>query len=63
MSAVTTDHRPYHELTIKAWALLSIASGLVFMLMFVFGQELLHAGDVVWSLLRYFAGPQCLNLI
>lgn len=47
----------YNKLYIKAWTLLSVTLGILLLGMFVFGPQLLAAGNSVWSLIRYLASP------
>lgn len=47
----------YNKLYIKAWTLLSVTVGLILLAMFVFGQDLLAIGRIVWDVIRYFASP------
>lgn len=47
----------YNPLAIKLWATLSIVLGLALFAMFVFGDSFLHAGKVVWDLLRWLFRP------
>ena len=54
MSHETPDFNP---LTVKAWTALSIVLSLFFFSLFLFGDHLLHAGNVAWDLLRYLARP------
>ena len=48
---------PYNSLYIKAWTALSIIVALILLSMFVLGSHFLHAGNIVWSLLRWLASP------
>ena len=50
MSDEQNDYSPGY---IMAWSILSVGIFLVLLGMFVFGNPLLHAGHVVWSLLRW----------
>lgn len=54
---MSTEQPPYSRLYIQAWTLLSIILGLVLLGMFLFGNTLLNAGHVVWSLIRWLARP------
>jgi hypothetical protein len=48
---------PYNRRYIQFWTGLSIFLGLVLLGMFFFGDALLHAGHIVWALLRWLASP------
>jgi hypothetical protein len=49
--------KPYDQLFINAWTILSaLVAGTVF-ITFVFGQPLLHTGHWIWDLIRYLASP------
>jgi hypothetical protein len=48
---------PYNPRYIQFWTGLSILLGLVLFGMFAFGDSLLHAGHIVWALLRWIASP------
>jgi hypothetical protein len=54
MSAETSAYSPLY---IKAWTVLSIVLGIVLFSMFVYGDTLLGAGNVVWSLIRWIFSP------
>ena len=54
MSNETADFNP---LTVKAWTALSVVLAIFFLVLFFFGDPLLHAGHAVWDLLRYLARP------
>ncbi len=41
----------------QAWTILAIVLGLVLLAMFFFGPALMHAGYVVWSLIRWIFSP------
>jgi hypothetical protein len=54
MSAETS---PYCPIYITAWTALSVFLSIVLFGVFVFGDSLLHAGGIVWSLIRWLASP------
>lgn len=41
----------------KAWTVASIIGGLLLFGMFVFGPWLMHAGGVIWALIRWIFSP------
>jgi hypothetical protein len=47
----------YSALYVRAWTILSIAVSVVLLGMFVLGPHLLHAGQIVWALIRWLASP------
>ena len=49
--------RPYDKRYIQAWTLLSIVLGFVLLGMFFLGPYLMHAGHVIWALLRWIFRP------
>ena len=57
------EQLPYSPCYIKAWSILSIVVALTLFLGFSLCIHLLHAGDIVWSAIRWFFGPQVLNWI
>ena len=54
---MSADAKPYNELAIKAWTILSVVVTALLTAMYVFGTQLLHAGHWIWDLLRYLASP------
>jgi hypothetical protein len=54
---MSTPAPAYSPFYVKAWTLLSIALGLFFLALFIFGDDLLHAGGITWNLLRWLARP------
>ncbi len=54
---MSDEHPPYSPLYIKAWTILSILLGCVLFFMFVLCNHLLHAGDIVWSFIRWIFSP------
>ena len=54
---MSAEPLPYDPLYIKAWTLLSVVVGLILLGMFFFGDPLLRAGHIVWSLLRWLNSP------
>ena len=51
------EAKPYNELAIKAWTVLSVVGTVLLAAMYAFGTQLLHAGHWIWDLLRYLASP------
>ena len=54
---MSEEPKPYSVFYIQAWTGLSIALGLMLILMFVFGDSILYVGHVTWALLRWIASP------
>ena len=54
MSAPAPSYSPFY---VKAWTMLSILLGLLFLALFIFGDDFLHAGAITWNLLRWLARP------
>jgi hypothetical protein len=54
---MSAEPKPYNQLYINAWTILSVIVSTILFLMFCFGQHLLHAGQWIWDLLRYLASP------
>lgn len=54
---MSAEAKPYNELAIKAWTILSIGITAALTAMYAFGTQLLHLGHWVWDLLRYLASP------
>jgi hypothetical protein len=54
---MSDESKPYNQLYIQAWTLLSLVVSTVLFLTFVFGQTLLNTGHWIWDLLRYLASP------
>jgi hypothetical protein len=54
---MSAEPKPYNQLYINAWILLSAVVSATLFGMFVFGTTLLHAGHWVWDLIRYIARP------
>jgi hypothetical protein len=54
---MSDEHQPYCPLYIKAWSILSIVMAACLFLGFVLCNHLLHAGDVVWSIIRWIFSP------
>jgi hypothetical protein len=41
----------------KAWTVASIIGALLLLGLFIFGPELMQAGGIIWSLLRWIFSP------
>jgi len=54
---MSSETKPYNELAIKAWTILSVVVTALLTGMYVFGTQLLHVGQWVWDLIRYLASP------
>jgi hypothetical protein len=54
---MSAEPKPYNQLYIKAWTLLSLVVSAIFFGMFLFGSTLLHAGHWIWDLIRWLASP------
>ena len=54
---MSAEAKPYNELAIKAWTILSIVVTVLLSAMYVFGTQFLHFSHWVWDLLRYLASP------
>ncbi len=54
---MSNEQLPYSPLYIKAWTILSIVVALALFLGFVLCNHLLHAGNIVWSLIRWIFSP------
>jgi hypothetical protein len=54
---MSEEARPYSPLYIRAWTAVAVAHGIVFYLLFVFGNDFMAFGRVVWHLLRWIASP------
>ena len=54
---MSAEKRPYSQVYINSWTILSIVLGLGFLSAFLLCNHLLDAGKVVWDLLRYLASP------
>jgi hypothetical protein len=53
-----SDHPlPYHPRYIQFWTVLSIILGIVLLSMFIFGDDYLNFGHVVWILIRWIFSP------
>ncbi len=48
---------PYSPRYIQLWTVLSILLGIVLLSLFVFGDDFLSVGHVVWALLRWICSP------
>ncbi len=57
ISAMSADAKPYNQLYIQAWTILSAFVTVLLFGMYAFGSHLLHAGHWIWDLLRYLASP------
>jgi len=54
---MSAEPKPYNQLYIQAWTLLSIVVAAILFVAFVFGQTLLNTGHWIWDLIRYLASP------
>ena len=54
---MSTPAPAYSPSYVKAWTILAILLGLFFFALFVFGDDLMHAGGVTWNFLRWLARP------
>lgn len=54
---MSAEAKPYNELIIKAWTLVSVVVTVLLTAMYVFGTQFLHAGHWIWDLLRWIASP------
>jgi hypothetical protein len=54
---MSAEPKPYNQLYIQAWTLLSLVVSVILFGAFVFGRPLLHAGHWIWDLIRYLASP------
>jgi hypothetical protein len=54
---MSADAKPYNQLYIQAWTILSAFVTVLLFGMYAFGSHLLHAGHWIWDLLRYLASP------
>jgi hypothetical protein len=57
LGRMSDEQLPYCPIYIKAWAILSVTLGLVFLGMFFLGDHLLNAGHSAWDLVRWLARP------
>lgn len=54
---MSAEAKPYNQLYINAWTILSAVVTVLLAGMYIFGSHLLHAGHWVWDLLRYLSLP------
>ncbi len=54
---MSDEPRPYNQLYIQAWTIISVLVSVALFAMYVFGSHLLHAGRWIWDLIRYLATP------
>jgi hypothetical protein len=54
---MSDEPKPYNQLYIQAWTILSIIVAAGIFLAFIFGSTLMHTGHWIWDLLRYLARP------
>ena len=54
---MSDETKPYNQLYIQAWTILSSIVAVILFAAFVFGPRLLHTGHWIWDLLRYLASP------
>jgi hypothetical protein len=54
---MSDEPKPYSAFYIQAWTILSIVLAVLLLGMFIFGDSILHAGQVIWALLRWLASP------
>jgi hypothetical protein len=51
------EAKPYNQLFINAWTVISALVALAVFICFVFGAEFLATGHWIWDLLRWLASP------
>jgi len=54
---MSDEPKPYNQLYIQAWTILTAVVALLIFGALAFGRHLLHAGHWIWDLLRYLASP------
>jgi hypothetical protein len=54
---MSAESKPYSQLYINAWTILSVVVSAIIFGMFLFGATLLHAGHWVWDLIRWICSP------
>ena len=54
---MSDETKPYNQLYIQAWTILSILVAALIFGSFIFGPQLLGTGHWIWDLIRYLARP------
>ena len=54
---MSAEPKPYNQLYIQAWTILSILVAALIFGSFIFGPQLLGTGHWIWDLIRYLARP------
>jgi len=54
---MSAEPKPYNQLYINAWTILTAVFSTTLFLMYVFGASILHFSHWVWDLIRYLASP------
>ena len=54
---MSAKSKPYNQLYINAWTILSAVVATALFLMYTFGTHLLHLTHWIWDLIRYLASP------
>ncbi len=54
---MSAEPKPYNQLYINAWTILSILVTVVLASMYALGTHLLNTAHWIWDLLRYLASP------
>ena len=54
---MSAEAKPYNQLYIQAWTILSVIVSLLLFAMYTFGTHLMNAGHWIWDLIRYLASP------
>jgi len=54
---MSEEQKPYSQLYINAWTILSALVALAIFGMLCLGQHLLNTGHWIWDLIRYLASP------
>jgi len=54
---MSAEPKPYNQLYIQVWTILSILAAVLIFGSFVFGPHLLSTGHWIWDLIRYLARP------
>ena len=54
---MSEEPKPYNQLYINAWTILSAIVSFLLFAMYLFGTPILRAGHWIWDLIRYLASP------
>jgi len=54
---MSAEPKPYNQLYINAWTILTVVLSVTLYLAYTFGTALLHFSHWVWDLIRYLASP------